>query len=266
MPFTLAHPAIIIPMQKAASRYQGLLSALIIGSMIPDFSYFIPIGVSRSESHTWFALLWFILPIGLTFYLVYHKLLVPVAYSFLPKKFQQRLNPTFSTGSLPPLKLIPVIAVGIVFGAATHLFWDAFTHAHSYHWPVPLFDFLTNTALYIGDYPLKIYLLLQYLSSVVGLVVVFLWVRHWYHRTDQNQTPNWQPSVRLSRLSLVLLITLPVAFALYCSITFLTSHGSPTYRSIMFTRDLIIFGGRALLPLWLLLGLYYQWLIRKERL
>ncbi|RVU83732.1 DUF4184 family protein [Leucothrix sargassi] len=31
MPFTVVHPAIIIPIEKATKRYQGLLSALIIG-------------------------------------------------------------------------------------------------------------------------------------------------------------------------------------------------------------------------------------------
>jgi hypothetical protein len=101
MPFTLAHPAIIMPLQKPISRYQGLLSALIIGSMIPDFSYFLPLGVTRYDSHQWLALLWFCLPVGLIFYLVYHTLLVPVVYSFLPKAFKSRLNPRFSIGSSP---------------------------------------------------------------------------------------------------------------------------------------------------------------------
>ena len=96
MPFTLAHPAIMIPLQTRASRYQGLLSALIIGSMIPDFNYFLPLGVTRFESHTWFALLWFSLPLGLVFYLIYHSLLAPVVYSFLPGKFQRRIPSIWS--------------------------------------------------------------------------------------------------------------------------------------------------------------------------
>lgn len=266
MPFTLAHPAIIIPLHKTASRYQGLLSALIIGSMIPDFSYFIPLGVTRYESHTWLALLWFSLPVGLMFYLVYHTLLVPVVYSFLPHRFQRRLNPTFSTGSLPPLNLIPLIAAGIVFGAATHLFWDSFTHSYSYNWPVQHFEILKSTAFHIGNFPLKVYRLLQHLSSVIGLIIVFLWIRRWYHQADQNQLPRWQPSAGLKRFALILLFTLPLIAGLYYAVSLMDRAGPLAYRSIMFMRDWVIFGGRILLPLWLLLGLYYQYLIRKQTL
>lgn len=264
MPFTLAHPAILLPLQKTASRYQGLLSALIIGSLIPDFSYFLPLGVTRFESHTWLALLWFSLPVGLLFYLVYHQLLVPVVYSFLPKYFQSRLNPRFSTGSLPPLKLLPLITVGLVFGAGTHLFWDSFTHSYSYNWPVQHFEFMKSTAFHIGNFPLKVYRLLQHLSSIIGLMIVFFWIRHWYRQADQNQAPSWQPSAKLKHFSLIILLTLPLLFGLYYAVSLMDREGPLAYRSIMFMRDWVIFGGRLLLPLWLLLGLYYQWLIRQQ--
>ena len=41
MPFTISHTVAVIPLYKYLGKF-GALSALIIGSMIPDFEYIIP--------------------------------------------------------------------------------------------------------------------------------------------------------------------------------------------------------------------------------
>jgi hypothetical protein len=40
MPFTFAHPAIVLPLKHLPKRWYSL-TGLIIGSMTPDFEYFI---------------------------------------------------------------------------------------------------------------------------------------------------------------------------------------------------------------------------------
>ncbi len=39
MPFTFAHPAAVLPFMKKQSKYISV-TALILGSMAPDFEYF----------------------------------------------------------------------------------------------------------------------------------------------------------------------------------------------------------------------------------
>ncbi len=264
MPFTLAHPAILIPLEKAARRYQGVLSALIIGSLLPDFSYFLPLGVTRYESHTWFAILWFCLPVGVVFYLVYHALLVPVLYSLVPNKLRQKVSNRFATAQVPKLKQLPFIMLGVIIGASSHLFWDSFTHAYSYNWPVQNIGFLSKTAFHIGDdYPLQVYRLLQHLSSALGLVAVCWWIRRNFLTAPEQTTPAWSPSVKIRYIAAFLLIIPPMIYGV-SNAFLLINNGPLTYQIIKFATLTVIFGGRMFLLMWLSLGIYYWWLTKKD--
>ena len=73
VPFTLAHPAAIIPLQKLMGK-RASLSALVIGSMIADLPLFVG-GVPGSFSHSAAGLLAYCLPAGFIVYLLFHLLL-----------------------------------------------------------------------------------------------------------------------------------------------------------------------------------------------
>jgi len=51
MPLTPAHAAAVVPLWRLLGS-RAVLSALVIGSMTPDFAYFLPLGVRRAESHS----------------------------------------------------------------------------------------------------------------------------------------------------------------------------------------------------------------------
>lgn len=69
MPFTLAHPAIILPLQ----RYKQLpLSALIAGSIDPDFHYLLQMGLSGRYSHSIEGIFSVSLPIALVLFVMFH--------------------------------------------------------------------------------------------------------------------------------------------------------------------------------------------------
>ena len=74
MPFTFSHPAAVLPLLRPLGRF-GSLSALVIGSMAPDFSFIVPMGLSRAQTHAPAALLTYCLPAGLLAYLVFHRVL-----------------------------------------------------------------------------------------------------------------------------------------------------------------------------------------------
>ena len=51
MAFTPAHAAAAVPLHRLLGS-RAVLSALVIGSMTPDFAYFLPLGVRRAQSHS----------------------------------------------------------------------------------------------------------------------------------------------------------------------------------------------------------------------
>ncbi|HTF34310.1 MAG TPA: DUF4184 family protein [Myxococcota bacterium] len=128
MPFTLAHPAAAIPLRRVLGSY-AVLSALVIGSLTPDLSYFVPVRVPRGASHSPLALLWFCLPMGLSVYVAFHAFLKRPLVSLLPSYLRRRLIPMVDhPGGLPAVPWAGVV-VSLVAGATTHILWDAFTHS-----------------------------------------------------------------------------------------------------------------------------------------
>lgn len=176
MPFTFAHPAAAVPLLSHLGRF-GVLSALIIGSVAPDLSYFLPWPVPRSESHSLFGLLWFCLPIGLISYVVFRILLKGPLLALLPTRVLCRLGVhTLRFQSLPPVSWAAVIA-SLFCGAITHLVWDAFTHNHAPG--VTAFPVLQSHLFSIGTYHVYAYKLLQHGSTVAGLALLSLWSWQW---------------------------------------------------------------------------------------
>ena len=128
MPYPFAHPAAVLPLIKPLGRL-AVPSALVIGSVLPDLWYFMP-NLSRADTHSAAALLWFCLPIGLVGYLGYHLLIKEPLIALLPRAISARI------GSVAPsLPRAPWRAVifSLVAGAATHLGWDALTHPDLAH-------------------------------------------------------------------------------------------------------------------------------------
>jgi len=64
MPFTFSHPAIVLPLLKFSPKYISA-SAVIIGSMTPDFEYFIRMRLMQVHGHNLFGALYFDLPVAI---------------------------------------------------------------------------------------------------------------------------------------------------------------------------------------------------------
>ena len=54
MPFTISHAAVVLPFARLLMRWR-LLSACIIGAMVPDFGLFFPWRIHRFETHSTLA-------------------------------------------------------------------------------------------------------------------------------------------------------------------------------------------------------------------
>jgi membrane-bound metal-dependent hydrolase YbcI (DUF457 family) len=166
MPFTVSHAAAVLPLH----RYTKLpLTALMVGSMAPDFGYIFSYEASRQLTHSFAGLFVFCLPVGLFVWLFYVAILEKATITLLSDRWHTRFAHTDAV--TPSLVVRAVIA--IVLGAVTHLLWDAFTHRGT---------FVTNAIpALLGRTPgfdwLPIYHLLHGLSSVLGLVILGSWAR-----------------------------------------------------------------------------------------
>jgi len=169
MPFTFAHPAIILPLKHLPKRWYSL-AGLIIGSMTPDFEYFIRMQVKSIYSHTLPGLFWFDVPLGILLSYIYMLLIKDRVISNLPRF----LNCHFVKYQYLPIKVsataIAVMTCSVFIGSASHLLWDSFTHPHGYF--VGLIPFLSTVACHIGHEPIYGYKLLQHGSTLIGLAVI----------------------------------------------------------------------------------------------
>ncbi len=185
MPFTVSHAAAVLPLQRFG-KYQLPLSALMVGSMAPDFGYFFSYEASRALTHSVPGVFIFALPVGLIVWLFYVAVLEKATITLLSDRWHTRFA---HTDAITP-SLIARACIAIVLGAGTHLLWDSFTHRGT---------FMTDAfPVLLGRTPgftwLPIYHLLHGLSSVVGLVILAFWARHLHRLPAKSQIRPYQIS------------------------------------------------------------------------
>lgn len=220
MPFTVAHPAAVIPLHRSLPRWT-VPSALVIGSIAPDLAYFLPARIPRAESHSVAGLFWFCLPVGCAVYVLFHLVMKHPMLRLAPVDIARRLGSVVG----PPrgLQSRPWLPIGIslLLGAATHLGWDAFTHGGT---PVLRADrFLRAPLLAIGSYPLSTYTVLQHGSTVFGVVVLGWWIRRWLQTAPIGPAPSAPISGRERVVAITILVAVPVACGIVVALSRLSS-------------------------------------------
>ena len=188
MPFTLSHPALVLPFRNKGFVF----SALVIGSMAPDFNYYIPFTPDKGFTHSIPGILLFCIPISLIVLLLFHKFLKDPLISLLPENHRQRLL-NYSTGfTFLPKQRLFMILLSIFLGVVTHLLWDSFTHL--YGWGVMAFPVFRQTNFHLGSWSIALYTVLQHLSTIIGLVsywnLVFQMVPKNLTRSYHSKKPN----------------------------------------------------------------------------
>jgi hypothetical protein len=175
MPFTISHAAVVLPFARLLMR-RRLLSAFVIGAMVPDFGLFFPWHIHRFETHSTLALLTFCLPVGLTTYWAFQYLIKAPMQEVLPEGAYARWRPYSSPADFATLRQWVLAAIGVLTGAVTHLVWDAFTHENARG--VRMIPWLEEPIVEIGNHHVGAVRILQDGSSLFGLVVVIGLV--WY--------------------------------------------------------------------------------------
>jgi uncharacterized membrane protein YfcA len=232
MPFTFAHPAAILPLRR--SRFLQTVP-LIIGSMVPDAPYFFPWRVARYflDTHTVYSSFTIDVPLGMAF-LVATLLLKEPLTVLLGARARWICLRSIERFNARPLHW-PIALFSILIGAWTHIAWDSITHQTGWtaervaalSAPVSIFGWNTETSH-----------LLQYLSSVFGLVALALWFRSLLKQVPATVTTDDQSRQRARWLVLALIgvasLLIGVARA------FLAWHSGAYYRLgyLMLTRTI----------------------------
>jgi hypothetical protein len=183
LPYTISHTALVLPFARWLARLR-LLSAVLVGAMVPDFAVFSPWKLGRIETHSAEALLTFCLPVGLVTYWIFQFFIKPAMAQILPDGPYARWHTYAAPEPILQVRQWLLAAVGILAGAVSHLALDGFTHTAGRG--VLLFPALDEPLFDIGHRHIIATRLMQDLGSLIGLIVVFAIALHALRRgTDQ---------------------------------------------------------------------------------
>src|SRR5512140_877585 len=180
MPFTAAHPMAVLPLVRWRRRLGLDPTCLVIGSMVPDFEYFVRAEQLSTISHTFRGLWLFDLPATLILGVLVHTLVKWPMLLVAPIALARRAAPAISA----PWQARWGAAAGVsctvsaVLGSATHLAWDSLTHAKGWG---PRHVHALTTPIRIPGYGTMVeHRLLQHTSTAIGLIVLTVVVVRWF--------------------------------------------------------------------------------------
>lgn len=199
MPLTFAHSAAVLPFSRD-SKYVNFL-AMVLGSMSPDFEYFLR-GMPYGEiGHTFIGFIAFNLPIVVIVYFIYQTCIHRTFFSHLPLILQDTYSQKTSSTRL--FKVF-VFVYSTLFGMLTHVVWDSFTHLNGFM--VKNLSILTYT-VHIFDFNIPIFKFLQHGSTIVGITAIIGYMYFRARKNKRNGEGHIKPKQKLMYWSLIALVT-----------------------------------------------------------
>ncbi|MCM3709552.1 DUF4184 family protein [Sporosarcina luteola] len=189
MPLTFAHPAAALPFSRN-SKYVNFL-ALVLGSMSPDFEYFLRGKPSGEIGHTFIGFVTLNLPVVSVVYLIYQAYIHRTLFEHLPFFLQE--TPSEKQDSSKSLKAV-VFLYSALFGMLTHVVWDSFTHINGFL--VNKLSVLKNT-LQVFNYNIPVYKFLQHGSTFVGISAIGIYMFYRATKYNRNRGRGTEPIQKL---------------------------------------------------------------------
>ncbi len=180
MPFTFSHPAIAIPLLKL--KYKFSITALVIGSLVPDFEYIFQMQFVDNLGHHLKGIFLFDLPAGILLCYFFHYIIRNAFITHLPSSIYKYFSGYISfSWNDHVLKNKMNILISLLIGIVSHLLWDSFTHYDG--GIVLMFEPLKeNVNLFLFQIP--VYILLQLISSFIGLAFIAQFI---YSKKDKSE-------------------------------------------------------------------------------
>jgi hypothetical protein len=171
LPFTFAHPAIVLPFWRV--RWLSF-TALVFGSMAPDFEYFFRLRPYSTVSHSLIGLIVLDLPVVFLLAILFHGIVKRPLVACLPAPFDRGLRyAAAKPWGIGSLREGLVFSCSAVIGSITHIVWDAFTHQGAFM--VTRLSLLQQrvTLPWLGQ-DIPVYKCLQHGSTLAGLSLIAL--------------------------------------------------------------------------------------------
>jgi Domain of unknown function (DUF4184) len=165
-----------------------VLSAAVVGSMAPDFRYFLDLAPHGHFSHSIKGIFLFCLPVGLAVLWVFQKVMKLPLISLAPAEHQERLAGLAAPFRWWPVKRFALILASLLVGTITHLVWDAFTHDRGFM-VRNLPDLRAHALEEFGSHR-PLFNLLQHGSSLLGMALLAFWYWRWFKRTPPGPVPS----------------------------------------------------------------------------
>jgi hypothetical protein len=168
MPFTPAHPAIVLPLLKVK---RASATAFVIGSLAPDFEYFFKMSVSGKHGHTLFGIFYFDIPVTIGLAFLFHCYVKTNLINNLPVFIQQRFHAVRQLDFVVYFKkhwLAFLICAAA--GSFLHIFWDSFTHGTGFF--VQQFPSLRKVRIPFDGVRYPLFYALQHISTFAGLTIL----------------------------------------------------------------------------------------------
>jgi Domain of unknown function (DUF4184) len=191
-----------------------VLSALVVGSLAPDFRYFFNLAPRGHFGHSLNGIFFFCLPVGLAVLWIFQRVMKLPLISLAPDRHQQRLARLAVPLRWGPALRFVLILCSLFVGAISHLAWDAFTHDRGF--VVRNLPDLRSPALQEFGTHRPLYNVLQHGSSLLGMAALVFWYWRWFKRTPpQPVPPHLQLDARVKALITASILTLAggVSFA-----------------------------------------------------
>lgn len=186
MPFTFSHPTYAFPLKYIKPKYFSV-TGLILGSMAPDFEYFIMLEPYRSIGHSILGLIIQAIPLSIITAFIFHRLVKEQIVLHLPSIFglNQRAYNLLGDWKLKNLRDWLIFICSIIIGFISHITIDACTHVSGYF--VIYFAFLREVIFY----NLPLYKVLQYGLSIFGLIfaLVFILIKLFKSNLNLKEAP-----------------------------------------------------------------------------
>lgn len=214
MPFTFAHPSIVLPLKSKYFNFSGL----ILGSMAPDLIYFVLFSPSSNLGHRFWGFLLFNLPmcflLNYLFYKYIQELFICTLPNFISKKYMYIIK---NKNMLLNKRDILIFTYSCLIGMVTHVLWDGFTHNTGFF--VQNMKFLSGsiTLFYLN---IPVYKILQHGSTLVGFFIIFVYI--YKNRDTMNRKYYLSINKRKICLSIIFItLILTISFIIF----FLNTRG-----------------------------------------
>lgn len=204
MPLTFAHPAVILPFSRK-SRYINF-SAMVLGSMAPDFEYFLRGQPMGEIGHTFTGFVFYNLPLVSLIYFIYHSFVHQILFNHLPLFLQDTYTNRLDSSNT--LKVL-VFSYSALFGMFTHVAWDSFTHINGYM--VLKFPAIFTNTYNIYGFNIPLYKFLQHGSTLFGIISI---IGYLYFRALSQRQRNFTVYTKHKLIFWSSLILLTMLFVL----------------------------------------------------